>query len=204
MDAPPSPPAHTAAKAAQAASPTLLQRVAAGEEQAVAACLETYGGLIWSVARRLSLGPADAEDAVQEIFIDLWRSAARFDPAVASEAAFVTMLARRRAIDRRRRAQRRPQAELISESLPEDTDGPDAVAALADEADAARRALEQLRPEPRRVIELAVWHGLTHTEIAERLDMPLGTVKTHARRGLQKVREALAAGNRSSGSEAEA
>ena len=84
-------------------SPPILPRVAAGEPTALAECMERYGGLVWSIALRLTGSRADAEDAIQEIFIDLWKSAARFDGAVASEKAFVAMIARRRLIDRRRR-----------------------------------------------------------------------------------------------------
>src|SRR3954470_11204914 len=92
--------------------PPLLGRVAAGDQQAVRECLARYGGLVWSIARRFEGN--DAEDAVQEIFLDLWRSAPRFDPQLSSEPAFVAMLARRRLIDRRRMRQRRPTTETIA------------------------------------------------------------------------------------------
>jgi RNA polymerase sigma factor (sigma-70 family) len=77
-------------------APYLLQRVAAGDKSAVRDCIDRFGGLVWALARRMSPGAAEAEDAVQEIFMDLWRSSARFDPTIASEPAFVTMVARRR------------------------------------------------------------------------------------------------------------
>ncbi|HEY1068798.1 MAG TPA: sigma-70 family RNA polymerase sigma factor, partial [Pirellulales bacterium] len=88
----------------------LLPRVAAGQPSAVDECLARYGGLVWSLARRHTNNTSDAEDAVQEIFIDLWRSAARFNPQAASEATFVAMIARRRLIDRRRKQSSAPQA----------------------------------------------------------------------------------------------
>src|SRR5215813_10857739 len=94
----------------------LLARVAGGDPGAVRDCLARYGGLVWSIARRFEGG--DAEDAVQEIFLDLWRSAARFDPQIASEPAFVAMIARRRLIDRRRTRQRRPITEAIAADPP--------------------------------------------------------------------------------------
>lgn len=166
----------------------LLTRVASGDPGAVRDCLARYGGLVWSIARRFE-GP-DAEDAVQEIFLDLWKSAARFDPQIASEAAFVAMIARRRLIDRRRTQQRRPATEAIdaiaAEPAADAARGPDSCA----EAAQAARALDRLRPEQRRVLVLAT-HGLSHGEIAERTGMPLGTVKAHARRGLQSIRAAL-------------
>src|ERR1043165_482447 len=94
----------------------LLARVAGGDPRAVRDCIARYGGLVWSIARRFE--GADAEDAVQEIFLDLWKSAARFDPQIASEPAFVAMIARRRLIDRRRTRRRRPTTETIASEPP--------------------------------------------------------------------------------------
>lgn len=175
----------------RAPEPALLARVAAGEPAAVRDCIARYGALVWSIARRFEGNGAadDAEDAVQEIFLDLWKSAARFDPAVASEPAFIAMIARRRLIDRQRTRRRRPATETLAVEPPLAAPGasPDACA----EAQQAARALEQLRPEQRHVLVLATCHGLSHGEIAERTGMPLGTVKAHARRGLQSIRAAL-------------
>lgn len=174
--------------------PPVLGRVAAGDAAATRECLSRYGNLVWSIARRFEA--ADAEDAVQEIFLDLWKSAARFDPAIASEPAFVAMLARRRLIDRRRMRMRRPTADqpLAGDS----SDGmlaldpnPTTSADTCAEAKQAARALDQLRPEQRQVLVLSTVQGLSHGEIAERTGMPLGTVKAHARRGLLSIRAAL-------------
>jgi len=168
-------------------APTLLARVAAGDAVAIREVLATYGGLVWSIARRFEV--ADAEDAVQEIFLDLWKSAGRFDPAIASEAAFIAMIARRRLIDRRRTRRRRPTTENLGEVpsiADEGTTGPDVCA----EANQAARALAQLRPEQRQVLVLSS-QGLSHGEISARTGMPLGTVKAHARRGLLSIRAAL-------------
>lgn len=175
------------------APPPVLGRVAAGDGVAIRECLARYGNLVWSIARRFEA--ADAEDAVQEIFLDLWKSAARFDPSIASEAAFVAMIARRRLIDRRRSRMRRPTADtpLAGDSsdgmlAPIDTStSPDTCA----EAKQAARALDQLRPEQRQVLVLSTVGGLSHGEIAEQTGMPLGTVKAHARRGLLSIRAAL-------------
>jgi RNA polymerase sigma-70 factor, ECF subfamily len=170
-----------------AAAPTLLARVAAGDPHAVRECIAQYGGLVWSIARRFEA--ADAEDAVQEIFLDLWKSAARFDPAIASEATFIAVIARRRLIDRRRTRRRRPTTEQLPDQ-PQVADhaiAPDACV----EANKAARALDQLRPEQRQVLVLSTCHGLSHGEIAAQTGMPLGTVKAHARRGLLSIRAAL-------------
>ncbi len=171
----------------------LLPRVALGDAAAVRACLEHYGRLVWALARRLSPTQADAEDAVQEIFVDVWKNAARFEPGIASEPAFVAMIARRRLIDRLRARKRRPETDPISEprmQLP-DTDGT-ANAETCAEASRAADAISALRPEQRQVLLLAIRQGLSHEEIAEAMSMPLGTVKTHARRALLHVRAALA------------
>ena len=92
------------------AEPTFLERIAAGDPLAVDGCLEKYRGLVWSIARRFAGNHADAEDAVQEVFVELWRHAGRFDPAVAAESTFVATVARRRLIDRHRRRGRQPEA----------------------------------------------------------------------------------------------
>jgi RNA polymerase sigma factor (sigma-70 family) len=178
------------ARADRPATAPLLPRVAHGDAAAVREVLSRYGGLVWTLAQRMLANRADAEDAVQEIFLDLWSHAGRFDPKLASEATFVALLARRRLIDRRRRGSRRPTPQPLPPQLagPDEADAP---AELADEARHARAALAQLRPEQRRVLELAIDRGLTHEEIARVTGLPLGTVKTHARRGLIRLRELL-------------
>jgi RNA polymerase sigma-70 factor (ECF subfamily) len=165
----------------------VLPRVAAGDQAAVRECLSRYGGLVWSLARRL-LGPSDAEDAVQEVFVDLWKSAGRFDAGRGSELTFVGALARRRLIDRRRAAGRRPELAPLPDSLPAADDD---TVERRDEADRAWQAVGELGDAERRVLTLAIRGGLTHDEIARATGLPLGTVKTHARRGLQRVRELL-------------
>lgn len=172
----------------------LLHRVASGDSAAVRECIDRYGGLVWSLARRASVGSGDAEDAVQEIFLDLWRSAARFDPAVSSETTFVAMIARRRLVDRRRRSKRAPQTESLADApTPVEAGAASRVEDCA-EASIAAEALAQLRPEQRLVLVLSTCHGLTHEEVAKAVHMPLGTVKAHARRGLLRVREILSGG----------
>jgi RNA polymerase sigma factor (sigma-70 family) len=177
--------------AAPALAP-LLPRIAAGEERAVRECVQRYGALVWSLARRWAPEASEAEDAVQEIFIDVWRTAARYDAARTSESGWVAMIARRRLIDRARRRERLP----VLEPLPDDYD-----AASDDErdldrewrAEQARAVLRELPPAQRRMLELSLLHGRTHDEIARDTETPLGTVKSHIRRGLQRARDLLAA-----------
>ncbi len=167
----------------------MLERVAAGDPGAVRDCMDQYGALVWSLARRLSRSPADAEDATQEIFLDIWRSASRFDPAQGSDKVFIAMIARRRLIDRLRKHASEPPME--PEEVLESVASPEAESAahVSLEAEQAARALAELRPEQRRVLELGLLHGLSQSEISARLGMPLGTVKSFMRRGLIKVRE---------------
>ncbi len=163
----------------------------------MARCIDEFGGLLWSLARRLSRTHADAEDATQEIFTDIWRSAGRFDPALGSERMFVTMIARRRLIDRLRKVSAEPA--LVSDEVLESTfEGVSAdQAETSIEAEQARRAVAELRPEQRRVLELSLLQGLTQAEISSRLRLPLGTVKTFMRRGLLQVRQAMQAADES-------
>lgn len=175
-----------------ASGPGLLARVAGGDGTAVREVMSHYGSLVWSLARRWSPDRAEAEDATQEIFVDLWRSAARFDPSRMTEAGWVAMVARRRLIDRSRRRGRQP-------ALVELPDGFD----LADEQEVdldrearaaqARAALTALPDAQRQALELALVHGRTHEEIARETGTPLGTVKSHIRRGLQRARTLIMA-----------
>ena len=171
----------------------LLPRIASGDPVAVEECVKRYKGLVWSLARRYAGN--DAEDAVQEIFIDLWKSAPRFQESVASEPAFVAMIARRRLIDRRRRTERQPRLDsLDAENGPE----PQAAgnAEWGAEAALAARAIGELQEKERQVLWLSVAQGMSHTEISEHTQIPLGTVKTYARRSLQRVRERLLKGRK--------
>jgi len=172
---------------------TLLERIAAGDPSAVKECMDAFGGLVWSLARRMSSSAADAEDATQEIFLEIWKSAGRYDAALGSEAVFVTTIARRRLIDRMRARKRRPRTEEFDETAPPVESAAETAdsGALAVEAAQAARALEQLGDAERQVLLLGIVEGLTHSEIATATGKPLGTVKTHMRRGLQKIRELL-------------
>lgn len=169
---------------------SLFQRIAAGEEAAVKECLDVHGGRVWALARRYSADLADAEDAVQETFISLWKSAHRYDPEKASEAAFVATIARRRMIDRLRARGGRVQTVPIEEpeTAPDDRAGQ-----MEATLDLARvhEVIDALEAEPRKVVELAVVQGYSHGQVAEATGLALGTVKSHVRRSLIKVRDAF-------------
>ena len=166
----------------------VLTRVARGDAAAMRECIARYGGLIWSLARRHTRSAGEAEDATQEVFLDLWKSAARYDSSIASETAFVAMIARRRLIDLRRKNKHvaapplgEPQNDPVDERPAPDT---------CAEASMAAEALKQIRPEQRRVILLAC-EGHSHDDIARETGRPVGTVKAHARRGLLRIRALL-------------
>ncbi len=169
----------------------MLQRVAAGDSSAVDECHRRYGPLVWSLVRKFSRHWADADDAVQEIFIELWRTAGRFDPQRASETTFISTVARRRLIDRHRKRSRRPDPVAIDEASLQASAQAEGRLEMFEEAQRAREMMQELRTEEREVLELSIDGGLTHSEIASKTDLPLGTVKTHARRGLQRLRQLL-------------
>ncbi len=169
----------------------VLPRVARGDTTAVSECISRYGGLVQALARRYPSDPSEIDDAVQEVFIDLWKHAGRFDPAVASELAFVSMIARRRLIDLFRRRKARPTTEVIPEFLAEPEFEIGTAAQTEDELIRVREILTQLPEEQRAVLLASIADGLSHREVSERFGLPLGTVKTHIRRGLLFVRERL-------------
>ncbi len=171
------------------AHPTPLQRVAAGDPNAVAEVIDLYGDLIWSLALRFTNAEADAEDAVQDVFLHLWRKADRFDPARGAEVTFVSVLTRRLLIDRYRRAAARPESALTEAHDPAAPDSPSAD--TGELARAAVQAFNDLDEDHRTALRLAIELGRTHPEIAEITGSPLGTVKSRIRNGLRKVRDQL-------------
>jgi RNA polymerase sigma-70 factor (ECF subfamily) len=173
---------------------SLLQQIAAGDAASVAEFVRRHTGAIWNLARRFCAGPEDAEDASQEILLEIWKSAERYDPRVGSETTFALTIARRRLIDRLRRRGRQPAPALLAD---QDVAAPEhdtsQQAETGDEVARAKAALQQLRPEQRTVLQLSLAEGRTHQEIAAAIGIPLGTVKSHARRGLVRLRELLGA-----------
>lgn len=171
---------------------SILERVAAGDTAAVSECLDRYGDLVWSLARRYLRNATDAEDAVQDIFIDIWGSAGRYDRNIASEVAFISTIARRRLIDKIRQSERRPRMDSLDddEGVPID---PGIPATSEDDSEVAivERVLGKMDPEHQKVLSMSLYEGYSHSEIAERLSLPLGTVKTRVRRGLIHIREQL-------------
>jgi RNA polymerase sigma-70 factor (ECF subfamily) len=168
----------------------VLPRVAAGDADAMRLCLSQFGGIVWSIVRRHLKNQSEAEDLVQEVFIEIWKKAASFDPALASEATFVGLIARRRSIDYLRRQGRKPDFEPLSaaESVP--LPALEKSSVLCD-PETVKSSLASFPADTRQLFELFFEGGFTHPEIAARTGLPLGTVKTRLRRGLIALREQL-------------
>jgi RNA polymerase sigma-70 factor (ECF subfamily) len=173
-------------------SGSVLKRVADGDEGAVKEVMDQFGGLVWSLARRSCPNAADAEDATQEIFLEIWKSAYRYDSSKGSETLFVAMIARRRLIDRIRKQSREPYKDDVDDPAIQLTqEGAERWAETCAEASLAAQAVAMLKPQQKLVLEMGLLKGLSHSEIAAATGMPLGTVKTQMRRGLIKVRELM-------------
>ncbi len=170
----------------------ILLRLAEGDSRATQEVIDAYGGLIWSLALRFCRTRDDAEDAVQEILVDIWKSAHRYRSARASERVFVSMIARRRLIDRLRRDKRRGEVEPFAAGTSAEMQSPGDSGERGWDAEQAAKAMGSLSDDQRRVLEMSVTQGLTQREIAETTGTPLGTVKTHMRRGLIRLRELMA------------
>lgn len=131
---------------------------------------------------------------MQEIFVDIWKNAERFDETKSSETTFIAMIARRRLIDKIRYSTRRISADSLDDVLLEPFTRADKDMQVSLEAQQAAEAMRTLRPEQQQVLRLSIVQGMSHQEISEATGMPLGTVKTHARRGILQVREYLGLG----------
>ncbi|MEM6793463.1 MAG: sigma-70 family RNA polymerase sigma factor [Acidobacteriota bacterium] len=169
----------------------LLEKLANGDANAMQECVDRFRGLVWSMARKRGLGEEDAEDLLQEVLIEVWKSAGRYDSSQASEPAFIAMITRRRLIDRIRRQKRRPVTQTIVPDLHDGADREHEYLENRVELAMASKALDCLRPHERYVLLLSTLQGMSHGQIAESTGIPLGTVKTYIRRGLLRVRAML-------------
>ena len=172
---------------------SLVARLAEGDMDAAATLYDRHAGQIYALARRIVRNDEDAEDVVQEVFAQAWRTADRYEGRRGTVVGWLLMMARTRAIDKVRARQSRPVAD--TSVLPDAIQGtgvpaPDALVA-AEEAGRVREALHSLPDPQRTVLELAYFEGLTQAEVAVRLSEPLGTVKTRMRTALSTLRTRL-------------
>jgi RNA polymerase sigma-70 factor (ECF subfamily) len=178
-----------------AADHAALERMARGDHEALAELYDRHGRLVFSLALRILRDQSDAEDIVQDVFSQAWRQAARYESSRGNVIAWLLNLTRSRAIDRLRGRRARPDAtagDPATLDLPDLSQPVDEQLALSNQAARIRAAVDELSVLQRVAIELAFYEGLTHVEIADRLELPLGTVKTRIRQGLLKLKERLA------------
>jgi RNA polymerase sigma-70 factor, ECF subfamily len=177
----------------------LLRQVAGGDEASFARLYDRYARPLFSVAMNILREVSAAEDALQDVFVQIWERAADYDPCCGKPLTWAVVLTRNKCIDRIRAQQRRHRlTEMMEESgshQPAAGPGPAPEQLVVHEQVAAmRRALTDLPPEQRQAIELAFLRGLTQTEIATQLELPLGTVKARIRRGMLQLRARMERG----------
>ncbi|WP_420032833.1 ECF RNA polymerase sigma factor SigK [Streptomyces sp. cg28] len=171
----------------------LLVRVGRGDRQAFEELYGELAGPVYGLVGRVLRDPAQSEEVTQDVLLEVWRTAARYDPRRGSALAWVLTVAHRRAVDRvrsvRAAREREQRAARRSVTTPFDPVAEEVEAAL--ERDQVRRCLDRLTDLQRRAVTLAYYDGYTYREVAHRLAVPLGTVKTRMRDGLLRLRSCL-------------
>lgn len=175
----------------------LMERVARGDVRAFEAIYDRHHRQAYSLARRITGRVGGAEEATQDAFLSVWRNASSFDRGRGRLAPWLLRLVRNRSIDLRRSAMSRPTYQDLTGAAErlEARERTDELVLTMHETDRAHRLLDQLPAEQREVIDLAYFAGYSQAEIAERVGIPLGTVKGRARLGLDKLREAAELGS---------
>jgi len=173
----------------------LLQRIATQDREALAEFYDQTAGVIYSTVLRMLGDAPEAEEVVQDVFLQVWTKAVSYDASLGKPFHWALGIARNRSIDRLRSRQRRQKVfqdtpdEVVAATVAADLDSPNALG--RDEAGVVQAAVKRLPFDQRQAIELAFFGGLTHVEIAEQIGEPLGTVKARIRRGMMKLRESL-------------
>jgi len=172
----------------------LIQKIADGDQTALATFYDSTNRLVYGLIMRVLGDASAAEEVLLDVYTQVWRQATSYDAQRGTPLAWLTTIARSRAIDRLRAGwqdqQRKEPLETLGEA-PTSAANPEEMTVASERQRLIRAALETLSPEQREVIELAYYSGLSHSEIASKLNQPLGTVKTRTRLGMMKLREAL-------------
>lgn len=189
----PPPGQATRTTSATASLEDLLRRCARGDEAAFARLYDLTSQRTYGLALRVVRNPAHAEEVTQEIYLEVWRTSARFDAARGNALSWLLTIAHRRAVDRVRSADAAQRRDDVfeRETRPRDYDVTAEQAQLSIESARVRRALQHLTSTQREAVELAYFGGYTHTEVARLLDLPLGTAKTRIRDGLIRLRDTM-------------
>jgi RNA polymerase sigma-70 factor (ECF subfamily) len=167
----------------------LLQRVQTGDRSAFSELYDALAPMVFGAVKRVLRDPAMSEEVTQEVFLEIWKTADRFDPERAKASTWAVTLARRRAVDRVRHEQsQRNRVDDLSHQPVVASVGPEDSVVSSLDTERVARALAQLPDDQREVIQLAFIDGLAHGAIAEQLDLPLGTVKGRVRGGLRRLR----------------
>jgi RNA polymerase sigma-70 factor (ECF subfamily) len=187
-----SPPPAASRDLAHLSDESLLSLVASSDDQALAELYDRFGRIAYGLALRILRDEALAQDAVQEAFLAIWRSADRFLAERAKASTWILTLVHRRSVDLVRREDRRRGEPLESAGEPAAPETVEDEATLGFERRVVQEALSRLQPEQREALELGYYGGLTQSELAERLGLPLGTIKSRMFTGLSRLRELLA------------
>ena len=170
----------------------LLSLVASSDDQALAELYDRFGGVAYGLALRILRDESLAQDAVQEAFLAVWRTADRFLAERAKASTWILTLVHRRAVDLVRRQERRRSEPLESAPEPVASEEVEEQATIRFQRQVVQEALRRLPPEQREALELGYYAGLTQSELAERLGQPLGTIKSRMFTGLTRLRDLLA------------
>ena len=168
---------------------SILARIAAGEDGSFELLIEKYGNLVWSIGKKFLYRQSDVEDAVQEVFIAIWKSADKFDSSKAKEITFISMIARRRFIDHLRKISKHKNLESIDEDNSTHQLYKESMLNESTDLQLIKNAIKSLDIDDQELLNLSIYQGYSHSEISKLLNLPLGTVKTKIRRNLIKLQE---------------
>jgi len=184
-------------RAAERELGAIVSRIAKGDQSAMTELYDQTNRVVYGLALRILRDPGAAEEATLDVYMQVWRKASTWDATRGNPSAWLLCMARTRALDKLRSSATARGAETALEDSPIERaiaagDDPEAAAMAVERRQIVRKALDTLSPEQREVIEIAYFSGLSHSEIAATLNLPLGTVKTRIRLGMEKLREHLA------------
>ncbi|MEO0756756.1 MAG: sigma-70 family RNA polymerase sigma factor [Cyanobacteria bacterium J06648_16] len=170
----------------------LVRSLRAGDRAALTLLYDRYAGLVYTVAIRLLKQPTEAEDLVQEIFLNFWKQE-KYDPTRAALSTYLGLITRSRALSRlsKRSSQQRSLQRLKQQPLLNRSSTPLENASRLEQHEAVKQALSKLKTQQRQILEMNFYQGMPHAAIARQLNIPLGTVKTRARKGLIELRQQL-------------